>query len=433
MTPPRPAPDPLRILEVAALPFPSRQGTQVALDAVCRGLAERGHDVHLLVYAHGAFPLRAPYAIHRLPDFPRFRSLRSGPGWRRAVLDLRLALELRRLARVLRPDVVHLHNVEAAAAALLLPFRPGVPCVYHAHNLMEHELPAYGTLGPAALAGRLGRWLDAQLPAHADLIIAISAPTRDGLIRAGADPLRVRVVEPGADLADLAAPLSPEGAGPGDPAVGEIRVPAGVVPTTSERPRAPRGAAADAFPALSVAYLGNLDCYQGLDTLVAAVALVRSRGRPAELVVISDSSPDELGGRAAQLRVPVRFVPHGPLANALCVLGGCGVAALARRIPGGFPMKLITLLGAGVPVAATRTAVHGLDLESVVVAARDDSPAALADALVAATDDPRRGDRVATGLHLARTRFSQAAAAERLDAALREGVRRGREAAARRS
>ncbi|MBI5485890.1 MAG: glycosyltransferase family 4 protein [Deltaproteobacteria bacterium] len=411
--------DPLRILEVAALPFPSRQGTQVALDSVCRGLAERGHDVHLLVYAHGAFPLRAPYTIHRLPDSPRFRSLRSGPDWRRALLDLRLALELRRLARVLRPDVVHLHNVEAAAAALLLPFRPDAPCVYHAHNLMEHELPIYGTLGPPALARRLGRWLDAQLPARADLALAISAPTRDGLLRAGADPSRVRVVEPGADLEDLAGPPAPRLAGAGEPATVIARPSSDAVRDAFERAVATPRARADVPDVLGVAHLGNLDRYQGLDTLLSAVARVRDRDRVAELVVISDSSPEALGARAARLRVPIRFVPHESLANALCVLGDCRVAALARNVPGGFPMKLIALLAAGIPVAATQTAVRGLDVEAAVVAARDDSPAALAAAIVTAADDGRGADRVAAGLRLARTHFSRAAAAERLETALR--------------
>lgn len=381
----------LRILEVAALPFPSRQGTQVALDAMCRGLSARGHEVHLLAYAHGAFHVETPYEIHRLPDLPRFRSLRSGPDWRRALLDLRLAVEVRRLARALQPDVVHLHNVEAAAAALLLPFRPAAPCVYHAHNLMEHELPAYGTLGPAVLTGCLGRFLDAGLPARADLTIAISRPTRAGLVRAGADPARIRVVEPGADLDDLAG---------------------GPAPQLDEAP-----GAGDGF---RVAYLGNLDRYQGVDRILDAVALLRGRGLPAELLVISDSSPDDLPQQAAAREVPVRFLPHGTLADAISALRGCRVAALGRIVPGGFPMKLLALLAAGAPVAAVRTAVEGLDVGTAVVAARDDTPTALAEALQAAACETGRAERVSAGLCMARERFSRGAAAARLEAALRE-------------
>mgnify|MGYP001582635926 CR=1 FL=1 len=382
---------PLRILEVAALPFPSRQGTQVALDSMCRGLAERGHEIHLLAYAHGAFHVNAPYEIHRLPDSPRFRSLRSGPDWRRALLDLRLAAEVRRLAGALRPDVVHLHNVEAAAATLLLTFRPAPRCVYHAHNLMEHELPAYGTIGPRALTGRLGRFLDASLPARADLTIAISRSTRDGLVRAGADPARVRVVEPGADLEDLAG---------------------GPVPQPGAPPDTPEG--------FRVAYLGNLDRYQGVDRILDALALLRRRGLPAELVAISDSAPGSLSRRAGTLGLPARFVPHGTLADAISALRGCRVAALGRTVPGGFPMKLLVLLAARVPVAAVRTAVDGLDVDTAVVAARDDTPEALAEALQAAAGDAGRADRVAAGLRLARERFSRSAAAARLETVLHE-------------
>jgi glycosyltransferase involved in cell wall biosynthesis len=385
----------LRILEVAALPFPSRQGTQVLLDAIARGLAERGHDVHLLTYAHGAFPVAAPYTLHRVPDAPQFRSLRSGPDWRRAALDLRLAAEVRRLARSLRPDLLHLHNVEAAAATLLLPLRPRVPCVYHAHNLMEHELPTYDL--PATLrtpAGRFGRFLDRALPARADLTLAVSAPTRAGLLAAGADPARVRVVEPGVDMVELSA-----AAGPGR-----------VLPHASS--------AAAPSRQLNVVHLGNLDRYQGIDRLLAAVAALRARGRDAVFTAVTDSEPAPVRALAEKLGVPARFVPHGSLLDAVAAVRRCQVAALARTVPGGFSIKLLVLLHARIPLAAVPSAVAGLDLDDAIRLARSDEPEALAEALLAAAEDPERTARSERGARLARERFSTAAAAERIEVEL---------------
>lgn len=390
------APRPLRLLEVAALPFPSRQGTQVLLDAVARGLAGRGHEVHLLVYAHGAFPVDAPYRIHRLPDRPRFRSLRSGPHWRRLALDLVLAAELRRLARELRPDLVHLHNVEAAAAALLLPGRPEPPCVYHAHNLMQHELPTYEAAIPVPLARRLGRLLDRELPRRADRTLAVSESTRAGLIALGAPPDRVVTVEPGVDLEELAAPPVP-------PLCPFFR-------SARREPRSPES--------LRVAHLGNLDPYQGIDRLLDALAVLRRSGWPAELVAITDSDPARVRRRADRLHVPASFVPHGSLAGAIDVARSCHVAALARDVPGGFPIKLIALLHAGVPVAAARDAVDGLRVEAVVWVAERDEPDGLADAILAAATHLRAELRSAAGMRLAAERFSAAAAAARLEAAL---------------
>lgn len=395
------APRPLRLLQVAALPFPSRQGTQVLLDAIARGLAARGHELHLLVYAHGAFPLDVPYRIHRLPDRPRFRSLRSGPDWRRAALDLVLALELRRLARALRPDLLQLHNVEAGAAALLLPDRPDAPCVYHAHNLMQHELPTYDRLLPAPLARRFGRLLDQALPARADLTLAVSESTRAGLLALGAAPARVVTVEPGVDLEELAAPPAPP--------------PCPFFPSGRREPHSPE--------ALRVAHLGNLDRYQGVDRILDALAVLRRSGWPAELVAISDSDPAWVRRLADRLHVPASFVPHGSLAGAIDCARSCHVAALARDVPGGFPIKLIALLHAGVPVAATRSAVDGLRVDPVVWLADREGAGGLADAILAAATHLRSELRSAAGMRLAAERFSAAAAAERLEAALLPLVR----------
>jgi D-inositol-3-phosphate glycosyltransferase len=392
----------LRILEAAALPFPSRQGTQVLLHAICAGLARRGHDVQLLVYAHAGFEPAAPYRILRLPDRPRFRSLRSGPDWRRAALDVRLALALPRLVAGLRPDVVHLHNVEAAAAALLVPRRPETPCVYHAHNLMEHELPTYPAV--PALPGRvLGRLLDRFLSARADLTIAVSEPTRAGLVRAGADPSRIAVVEPGIDPADLAA----------------VPVAAGV--DAVPRDGATRGTGGRP---LRILHLGNLDPYQGIDTVLAAAARMRSSGREVDVVLVTDSDPAPVRERAARLGVPVRGVPHGSLAGALGAARNCDVAALARRVPGGFPVKLVALLHAGVPVAATRSAVDGLDVGDVVRVAAGDDPGTLAEALASAASDPGSAARVARGRAAAAERFPADRAAERIERALRRAAER---------
>jgi glycosyltransferase involved in cell wall biosynthesis len=369
----------------------------VLLDAIARGLAARGHEVHLLVYAHGAFPVDAPYRIHRLPDHPRFRSLRSGPDWRRVALDLVLAFELRRRVRELRPDLLHLHNVEAGAAALLLPDRPDVPCVYHAHNLMQHELPTYEAWLPPPVARRLGRLLDRELPARADLTLAVSEPTRAGLLALGLPPEHLVTVEPGVDLDELAAPPAPP--------------PCPFFPSGRREPRSPE--------ALRVAHLGNLDRYQGVDRVLDALAVLRRSGWPAELVAISDSDPAWVRRLADRLHVPASFVPHGSLAGAIDVARSCHVAALARDVPGGFPIKLIALLHAGLPVAATRSAVDGLRVDPVVWVADREGANGLADAILSAATHLRAELRSAAGMRLAAERFSAAAAAERLEAALR--------------
>ena len=66
------------ILHVACLPFPSYQGTQAAIAAMLDASTSTGRPTHLLTYAQAAYELDAPYEVHRIPDFPKVRSLRSG-------------------------------------------------------------------------------------------------------------------------------------------------------------------------------------------------------------------------------------------------------------------------------------------------------------------------------------------------------------------
>src|SRR5687768_15874211 len=102
------------ILHVAALPFPSPQGTQAAIASMLEALAGAGRDVHLLCYAHAGSEQAFSFPIHRASDFARFRSLRSGLSPRKLIADAELAAALRRCLERVKPSVVVAHHVEAA-------------------------------------------------------------------------------------------------------------------------------------------------------------------------------------------------------------------------------------------------------------------------------------------------------------------------------
>jgi len=135
------------ILHVACLPFPSYQGTQAALAAMLEASAATGEPTHLLTYAQAAYELDAPYEVHRIPDFPKVRSLRSGPSWGKIGLDARCIVEVRRLARRLQPKAIVAHHIEAALAALAAQ---AAPVYYVAHTSLARELPVYFPSLPAS-------------------------------------------------------------------------------------------------------------------------------------------------------------------------------------------------------------------------------------------------------------------------------------------
>ena len=227
------------ILHVACLPFPSPKGTQAAIHAMLRASASEGRDSHLLTYAHGAYEPDANYTIHRIQDFPKVRSLRSGPSWGKVALDARCVLETRRLAHALRPNAIVAHHIEAATAALAA--RVG-PVYYVAHTSLRHELPVYFPRIPNRLAGRVASALEGRVCAQAAGVAAV-APILSTLLGEGTKYLPV----PWSSPSTIDAP-------------------------TRVRARAELALPRDAQVCL---YAGNLDGYQGWERLVEAIDLLQ--------------------------------------------------------------------------------------------------------------------------------------------------------------
>ena len=360
------------------MPFPSHQGTQALLREQCLELAGRGHEVHLLVYAHGGWEERWPFTVHRLSDWPRERSLRSGPSWRKAALDLRLAAVVRRLARTVRPDLVHAHNYEALVACVLA--RPRQPLIYHAHTLFERELPSFVRSGLAqAAAGVVGGLMDRLVPPRATATLAVSPRLVDELCRRRHPADRIVCSLPG-----IAPPLA---RGDRD----EVRAELGLGGVEV------------------VGYCGNLDGYQDIPTMLSALAEL-SRRRPAvRLLVITSSSRGELVEAARGMGVAERLlvVAHGSFDEAFRRMAAIDVCLVPRSTPGGFPIKLLAYLAAGRPVVSTRVGVAGLELGEAVSVVAEGDGRAMAEALSWWLDRPdvaqRRG---AVGRRLALDVFS---------------------------
>jgi glycosyltransferase involved in cell wall biosynthesis len=306
----------MRVLHVAALPFPSPQGTQALLHAMLMAHAEAGHDAHLLCYPGRAIDL--PYTLHRCAP-PRPVSLQSGPSWQKLALDGALARSLSRLARRLRPSLIVAHHVEAASLALAL----GIPAWFYAHTDLGTELPTY--FAP--------RW---ELPlrllgAGVDTVLSRRMPTL------AVSPLLAARL--GAELPPL--PWS---------------IPAEI---TAEERRAAR-----TFFALEgrrvALYAGNLDRYQGLESVVAALART-----PDLHWLIATESPIRAFARALHpFFGRVRFARLHDERARRRAYAACDFALVPRAVPGGIPIKLFDALARGVPVVSARTALAGYPLEA---------------------------------------------------------------------
>ncbi len=341
---------------VAAMPYPSGQGTQSLLGELCRGLSSRGHQVHLVCYHHAAFRREEPFQVHRIPGVPLYRRLRSGPDFLKPFLD---ALVLARAVEVVRRfgcQLIHAHNYEGAMAGALAARACRVPCIYHAHNLMEDELPRYFKNRAAArMAGWTGAGLDRTVPRTADRVIALHDRLARALLQRGVAAERLRVVEPGID------------AGFWD----------GGRPDGSE---------------LLVVYAGNLDAYQDLRVLFSAMPRVAARAPGARLVVATMNDPEEAHRLAAVCGAAavtdVVITPHAE--DTRKILHRARVAVSPRSSFSGFPVKNLNAQAAGLPVVACAGSAFGFEPGRTGLSVPDRDPDALAAALVELLQDPGR-------------------------------------------
>lgn len=370
-------------LHVAALPYPTSQGTQAAIGCMVAALAELGRSTALLTYASGAG--RETRFEHRVAEgLVQPRSLRSGPSLEKIVADVGLARALR--AQAHEADVVVAHHVEAAVLAqtLALP-----RWIFVAHTTLGPELPTYLPRAFGPLAARAGRGLDRWLAKVAPSVAAISTNVAREIAR-----------ESGREALVLPVPIAPS-----------------VDRPSRTSARSMLGLAPDAELVL---YAGNLDAYQGLGVLVDAMLELRATRPHAQLLVATESDTSALRGRLERRGIAAHFVPLATERDRALAHAAAHVAVVTRGTPGGFPIKLLDAIARDVPVVAMRRALSGDEVPGLRVT--DDDAVALAHGLRAAlTASPveREAKRALAMRHLT-THHDAASFAAALDKVVRE-------------
>lgn len=339
-----------RVLMLAASPFPFPQGSQVLVAGLAAALAARGHQVEIATYPCGEAGPAAAVPLQRVAA-PRFL-LRPDPrpSFRKPLLDFLLARLALRAARRMQPDILHAHNVEGLLVALWVRRHTGIPVVYHLHNRMEPELPAYFRSPLGRWAGRtVGRWADRHLLRQADACIVLHAAAARDLPADGVAPARIHVIPPGVTRFDLA-------------------------PACAETARHCWGLG----PGPLALYSGNLDVYQDLELLLAAFTGVQER-QPETRLVLATHLPAG-GSRERALRkalgAGVRLLTGVKWEAMRGLLAAADIAVSPRQACWGFPIKVLNYMAAGRPIVAAAGSAQGLvHMETALVVPNGDTPA----------------------------------------------------------
>ena len=365
----------MTILYLSDIRFPLERANGVHSMETCASLAERGHQVHMLVRPDTAAPERDPFAYYDVAPTRRLRFERApvfGPPLARRASYLALMVE-RLLDR--RPwDAVYTPDLFLAGAALRVPAGLRPPVVYESHNFRPSfaaEMPGLVTGMRAAGRLKLKRllrrerrvWRNAEGYVATTGVLAAELEERFGS--------RPRVI------------VAPNG----------VRL---------ERARTYARPARAGAPI--VAYAGHFYPYNGADVLIEALALLPD----VHGLVIGGHPLDETDGerlralvRARGLSERVTFTGLVPPGEVLGRLRGADVLVQPLNSSPytryASPMKLFDYMATGRPIVASDV----VSLREIVADGRTarlvtpGSPEALAEGIRTVLADPAAADQMA--------------------------------------
>jgi alpha-maltose-1-phosphate synthase len=318
----------VRVLYIASgIPVPGTLGGSTHTLEVARGLAARGHGIHVVASAHegwgGLRHLARPettrhhgFTLHHL-DLPKTAALLSAP-------------LLLRLARAVRPDVIMERYYNFAGGGLLAARRLGLPAILEVNALIVDPPEVRKRRLDDALGGPMRRWAVTQCRWADRIVTPLHTTVPPEIARAKIVELPWGAnVERFAEIADCPEPQS---------SIDNLR---------------------SAMPA--VVFLGSFRAWHGVLDFVRAAGLLLAEGRDCHFLLVGDG-PERAAAEQLAARWPGRFTFSGavPYEQVPELLAGAtvGVAPFntaphpALRAAGFFwsPLKVYEYMAAGLPV-----------------------------------------------------------------------------------
>lgn len=314
----------MKILYLAAgIPVPGPLGGSTHAYEVARGLARRGHEVHLLAASREGWSGLAPFARPVSGMLDGFHLHHQDVPKPLALLGAAPALQL---ARMLRPDAIIERYYNFAGAGVIAARQLGIPCLLEVNALIVDPPAVSKRRLDDALGKPMQRWATTQCR-WAERIVTPLHTTVPSQIA------REKIIELpwGADVERFAA-------------VAAARA-------TAERQPGPR----------KVVFMGSFRAWHGVQDVVRAGLLLLEQGHDLRFTLIGDG-PERAAAETLAAPAAARFsftgaVPYAQI-PALLAEAECGVAPFTTAphpalCAAGFfwsPLKIYEYMAAGLPV-----------------------------------------------------------------------------------
>ncbi|WP_459991389.1 glycosyltransferase family 4 protein [Methylosoma difficile] len=371
----------LRIVMIAACPFPANHGTPGAIRELAMYLVRQGHEVHVVTYPdyEEGIPIDG-LIIHRVLPAKKSQKIVIGPSLGRLVNDFFLIPKLLQVIWKYNINIIHAHNYEATIAGAIAKLFTRRRLVYNGVNSMFDELPTYEFFKSKATARRLGKFLDKVVPNLADMLMLLSDELKAYLIdEIGINPEKIIVIPPG---------VEPEMFANGDGDAVRQRHHLQGKPI--------------------VMYTGALEAFQKVDYLFDAMVEVVVRIPDVKLLMVTNVNNDKAKAKYEQMAIDLGFYENLVFADRVSLkelpdyLAAADVAVLPRTACPGYPIKLLNYMAAAKAIVAFKGSAKALCHRYNGYVAEDDDIQSFANGIVLLLADPEirhtLGERAKTSI-----------------------------------
>lgn len=326
----------LRVLMVAACPFPWPRGTPIRIRRLAEELVQEGNTVDVVTYHLGKSIDELPFQVHRIAKIFYYNRVSVGPSLTKLfVLNPMLVHCLLKISKTGRYDIIHAHHIEGLMIALAArALNLNLPIVYDAHTLVGSEIIDYGLQIGSGFKRLAGDFLDYSLARRADSVIAVTDFIKNAFeIRGGQSANQVYVIPNGIEESFIQLANKARR----DSAASEF-----------EESTAAARMAAPVF-----LFAGNTAAYQGIDLMLKAFALVLQRVPGARLRILTNESFTAYQRLVERLGISDKLsIMNVDMDELPRMLVQADVLINPRTRCAGIPQKLLNYMGAGRPVVS---------------------------------------------------------------------------------
>lgn len=385
----------LRVLMVAPTSFFAHYGGHIRILEETRALQALGHEVTIVTYYKGE---DVPgLDIRRTAPLPWRTDYEVGSSRHKIAFDAYLMATAVRVARRVKPDIIHGHMHEGALMGGVLARLTGRPLVFDFQGSLTGEMVDHGFVRPDSLSFRLWRRIE-RLACNLPQAILVSSLRAGPLLQTefGVRPERIYGLPDCVDLNHF---------DPNRTSANEKATLRHILGIPLDRP--------------VVVYLGLLTDYQGTPHLLQAAAHLKASGRDVHFLVMGFPNEDHYQrladglGLADQVTFTGR-VNYATDAPRLLSLGDVAVSPKFSATEGSG--KVLNYMAMAQPIVAFDTPVHREYLADLGVYAPAGDATALAENIAALLDNPGRRQQLGAQLRQrAARRYSWTAAAQEIE------------------